>query len=50
VAHAASAPRGDFDATLAPNKSGTLVVQKAGTIRYSCRFQPNMKATLVVAP
>ena len=49
VAHTATAP-GDFDVMLAPNKSGTLVLQKAGTIPYTCRFHPNMKATLVVAP
>jgi plastocyanin len=49
VAHTATAP-GDFDVMLAPNKSGILVLQKAGTIPYYCRFHPNMKATLVVAP
>src|SRR5262252_4368031 len=50
VAHTATAPDGDFDVMLAPNKSGTFVVQKAGTFPYYCRFHPNMKATLTVAP
>ncbi len=28
----------------------TLVLKKAGTIDYYCRFHPNMKATLTVGP
>jgi plastocyanin len=49
-AHTATARNGDFDVMLAPKKSGTLVVKKAGTFEYYCRFHPNMKATLTVAP
>jgi hypothetical protein len=33
-----------------PNKTVTSVLSKAGTVEYYCRFHPNMKATLVVAP
>jgi plastocyanin len=49
-AHTATARNGDFDVTLPPKKSGTLVLKKAGTFDYYCRFHPNMKATLTVAP
>ena len=49
-AHTATARNGDFDVTLPPKKSGTLVLKKAGTTDYYCRFHPNMKAVLNVAP
>jgi plastocyanin len=49
-AHTATARNGDWDVTLPPKKTVTLVLKKAGTIDYYCRFHPNMKATLVVAP
>jgi hypothetical protein len=51
VAHTATTQQGgDFDVMLPANKSGTFVLSKAGTFPYYCRFHPNMKATLVVAP
>ena len=49
-AHTATARNGDFDVMLPPKKIGSLVVKKAGTFEYYCRFHPNMKATLTVAP
>ena len=49
-AHTATAKSGEFDVNLPPKKSGTLVVKKAGTVEYYCRFHPNMKATLKIAP
>ena len=49
-AHTATARNGDFDVTIAPKKTVTSVLQKAGTVEYYCRFHPNMKATLIVAP
>jgi plastocyanin len=49
-AHTATAKNGDFDVTLLPNKSATLVVKKAGTVDYYCRYHPNMKATLKIEP
>jgi plastocyanin len=36
--------------TIPPKKTVTLVLKKAGMIDYYCRFHPNMKATLAVAP
>ena len=50
LAHTATARNGDWDVMLPPKKSGTLVLKKAGTVEYYCRFHPNMKATLTVAP
>jgi plastocyanin len=49
-AHTATARNGDFDVNLPARKSGTLVLKKAGTIDYYCRFHPNMKATLKIEP
>ena len=49
-AHTATARNGDWDVTIPPNKTVTSVLKKAGTVEYYCRFHPNMKATLVVAP
>jgi plastocyanin len=49
-AHTATARNGDWDVTIPPKTTVTSVLKKAGSIDYSCRFHPNMKATLVVAP
>ena len=49
-AHTATARNGDFDVTMPPKKTVTSVLKKAGTIEYYCRFHPNMKAMLNVAP
>ena len=49
-AHTATARNGDFDVAMPPKKTVTYVLKKAGTIDYYCRFHPNMKATLNVAP
>jgi plastocyanin len=49
-AHTATARNGDFDVTMPPKKSVTMVLKKAGTVEYYCRFHPNMRAVLNVAP
>jgi len=49
-AHTATARNGDFDVTMPPKKTVTFVLKKAGTVEYYCRFHPNMKAVLTVAP
>ena len=49
-AHTATAKGGDWEVMLPPKKSGSLVLKKAGTFDYYCRFHPNMKATLTVTP
>jgi plastocyanin len=50
LAHTATARNGDFDVMMPPKKTTTFVLKKAGTIDYYCRFHPNMKAVLNVAP
>ena len=49
-AHTATAKNGDWDVMMPPKKTVTSVLKKAGTVEYYCRFHPNMKATLTVAP
>jgi plastocyanin len=49
-AHTATARNGDWDVTMPPKKTVTSVLRKGGTVEYYCRFHPNMKATLTVAP
>lgn len=49
-AHTATARNGDWDVTLPPKKTVSLVLKKAGAIDYYCRFHPNMKAKLTVTP
>jgi len=50
VAHTATARNGDFEVAMPPKKTVTYVLKKAGAIEYYCRFHPNMKAVLNVAP
>ncbi len=49
-AHTATARNGDWDVTMPPKKTVTSDLKKAGTVDYYCRFHPNMKATLTIAP
>lgn len=49
-AHTATARNGDWDVTLPPKKTVNSVLKKAGAVEYYCRFHPNMKATLTIAP
>lgn len=49
-AHTATAQNGDWDLTIPPKKTVTLILKKAGATDYYCRFHPNMKAKLTVAP
>ena len=49
-AHTATAGNGDFDVNMPAKKTVTSVLTKAGTTEYYCRFHPNMKAKLTVAP
>lgn len=50
VLHSATARNGDFDVNLPPKKTGSVELKKAGTVDYYCRYHPNMKATVNVAP
>ena len=49
-AHTATARDGDFDVTMPPKTTMTLVLKKADTVDYYCRFHPNMKAVLKIEP
>jgi len=50
LAHTATARNGDFDVTIAPGKTATRVIKKAGDVEYYCRFHPNMVARLSASP
>jgi plastocyanin len=50
LVHSATARNGDFDVMMPAKKTVTSVLKKAGTIEYYCRFHPNMKAVLTIAP
>ena len=50
LAHTATARNGDFVVMMPAKKTVTYVLKKAGPIDYYCRFHPNMKAVLNVAP
>ena len=49
VAHTATL-RGDWDLMVLPGKTTRLVLKKAGSFDYICRFHPNMKGRMTVAP
>ena len=47
--HSATAADGSFDIDVQPNKTARVVIRKAGTINYSCKYHPGMQSTLIVA-
>lgn len=49
VAHTATAP-GEWDVMIAAGKTARLVLKKPGDVAYYCRFHPNMKGKIAVAP
>lgn len=50
LAHTATATNKDWDVMIAPKKSGTLVLRKVGAFDYFCKYHPNMKGRITVAP
>ena len=48
-AHTATV-KGGWEVMIPPKRSASLTLQKAETVDYFCRFHPNMKGRLVVAP
>lgn len=48
-AHTATVKDG-WEVMIPPKKSGSLTLKAAGSVDYFCRFHPNMKGRLVVAP
>lgn len=49
LAHTATV-KGDWDVTIPPKKTVSFVLKKAGDVEYYCRFHPNMKGNISVAP
>jgi plastocyanin len=50
LVHSATARNGDFDVNIPPKKTVSSVLNKVGTVEYYCRYHPNMKAVLKIAP
>jgi plastocyanin len=48
-AHTATV-RGDWDVMIAPKKTARFVLKKSGDVEYYCRFHPNMRGRIAVAP
>jgi plastocyanin len=49
VAHTATV-RGDWDVMIAANETASIVLKKTGDVQYYCRFHPNMKGRVSIAP
>ncbi len=47
-AHTATV-KGGWDVMISPKKSASMVVEKAESVEYYCRFHPNMKGRLTVS-
>ena len=50
LVHTATATNNDWDVNIAPHQSGQVVLKKPGAVDYFCKFHPNMKGRVVVAP
>lgn len=48
-AHTATV-RGDWDVMIPPKKTASFVLKKPGDVEYYCRFHPNMKGRIAIAP
>jgi plastocyanin len=48
LAHTATV-KGAWEVVIPAGKSASLVLQKAGSFEYYCRFHPNMKGRVTVA-
>ena len=50
LAHTATATNGDWNVVTGPKQSGRVVLKKAGAVDYFCKYHPNMKGRVIVAP
>jgi plastocyanin len=48
--HTATATDGSFDVDLPAGATGRTIMKRAGGVNYVCRFHPEMKGRLEVAP
>jgi plastocyanin len=49
IAHTATV-KGGWDVMIPAKKSASIVLEKAGSVDYFCRFHPNMKGHITVSP
>ncbi len=49
IAHTATV-KGGWDVMIPTKKSASIVLKKAGSVDYFCRFHPNMKGHITVSP
>jgi plastocyanin len=49
LAHTATVV-GDWDVTIAAGAMARVVLRKAGSVEYYCRYHPNMKGRITIAP
>ncbi len=50
LAHTATATDKSWDVMIAPKQNARLVLKKPGAFNYFCKFHPNMKGRVTVAP
>jgi plastocyanin len=50
LVHTATATNNDWAVNIAPRQSGSVALKKPGAVDYFCKFHPNMKGRVVVAP
>jgi plastocyanin len=48
--HSATARDGSFDVTLAPRAHARVVLRRAGSVAFYCRYHPGMAGVLAVSP
>ena len=48
VDHTATAKTGAWDVTIPTQKKVRVVLKKAGTVDYYCRFHPNMTGQIII--
>jgi plastocyanin len=49
VAHTATARDHSFDVVIQPHQSARVILRRAGSIPFFCRFHPTMQGVLAVA-
>ena len=50
LAHTATATNKDWDVMIGPKQTAKLVLKKAGPVDFFCKFHPNMKGHVTIAP
>ena len=50
LAHTATASSGEWNVIIAPKQTSQAMMTTAGTFDYFCKYHPNMKGRVVVAP